>query len=338
LKKFLLSILISLILLFSISAPVLAATEGSVTGEFGISAPPTVEAVSLISTSLTPQTEYTVTGIVGDPDKISNFGQVVCKVWYDADGGAATEADFDAATANPQTCAVITWAHTSGTSSTTVLTPTTGGSTWSLISSAVPTTSGHYTGTSFNFSFTFKVGKVATETSGAGKWQVAMKVTDVTDQSAFAVDGEGASMNWYGDISVPSTTVDWGGLSRGVDFGGTGSQKSLGAAITYRANGSYDEKVKSSTTWIGDIGNAILDSTGTCDDNNEFSLKADDATIIDSAVFVDDVGITIDDTGTQTSESGDSVSNNNIWIKLSSLFDSDNYQGTISYVISNGLD
>lgn len=335
-SKLVFTIALILILLAILATPVSAATEGSVTGSFGISAPPSVDSVTLVSTSLTPQTQYTITAVVTDPDKISNINTVVLKIWYDADGGVPTEAEFDAATANTQTCAVVTWTHTGGTGSTTVLTPTGGGSTWAPGAYAVPTTAGHFDGTSFTFSFPVTVGKVATETSGAALWQVAVKATDATSQTDFEKDGEGASMNWYGEISVPSTTVSWGGISRGVDFGGTNSQKALGVTVTYRANGAYDEKAKSSATWTGATYTATLDTTGTCDDNNEFALKADDATVITAAVLLDSTGVTLDDTGGQTAEAGDGVSNYNLWIKLASSFDSDSYSGTISFIVANG--
>ena len=335
-RKIIFTIALVLVLLATFVTPVSAATEGSVSGSFGISAPPTVSSVTLVATSLTPQTSYTITAVVGDPDKISNLNTVVMKIWYDADGGAPAEGEFDAATAATQICAVITWTHTSGTASTTVLTPTTGGSTWAIGSYAVPTTLGHFDGTSFTFSFPITIGKVATETSGAGKWQVAVKVTDDTTQTDFDIDGEGATMNWYGEISVPTASVSWGGISRGVDFGGTNSQKALGVAVNYKANGAYDEKLKSSASWTGATYTATLDSGGVCDDNNEFSLKADDAAIIDAAVLLDSAGVTLDDTGGQTAEAGDGVSNYNLWIKLASSFDSDNYNGTLTFIVANG--
>ncbi len=131
LKRTILILGLVLVLLATLSVPALAATEGSVTGQFGVSAVPNVESVSLTPTSMTPQTEYTVTTVVSDADNISNLGTVVLKLWYDADGGTPAEGEFDSAIANTQTCAIVTWTHTGGAGSTTVLTPSSS-TTWSL--------------------------------------------------------------------------------------------------------------------------------------------------------------------------------------------------------------
>jgi len=337
-RKIVFTTALILVLLAMFAVPnVSASTEGSVSGSFGISAPPSVDSISLTATSLTPQTSYTINSTLSDPDKISNVNTAVLKGWYDSDGGAPTEGEFDAVTANTQNGVIVTWTHTGGITSTTVLTPTAGGSTWVLGAYSVPTTLGHFDGTSFPFSFNITVGKVATETSGAGLWQWAIKVTDATAQTDFDKDAEGASMNWYGEITVPSTTVSWGGISRGVDFGGTNSQKALGVTVNYKANGAYDEKAKSSASWTGATYTATLDSAGTCDDNNEFALKADDAAVITAAVLLDATGVTLDDTGAQTAEAGDSVANYNYWIKLAASFDSDNFSGTLTFIVANGI-
>lgn len=333
-NRFVFTVALILILLATFAMPVSAATEGSVTGNFSINAPPTITSVTYVPVSMTPQQSQTVSVVVSDPNTINDLSTLVLKIWFDADGGTPTEGEFSAATASAANCAIITWTHTGGTTSTTVITPAT--TTWALGACTVPTSNPHFSGTSFTFSLVFTTGKVATETIGAALWQIAAKATDSTNQTAWAYDAQGTAMNWYGEISVPVTTMSWGAIPPGTDFTGTGAEKALGTTVTYIANGAFDEKVRSSTTWTGASFTANLDATGVCANAREFALKADDVGVIDAAVLVDTLGVTLDDTGVQTTESGHGVTNYYFWLKLSSTFNIDVYQGTLTFIVANG--
>jgi hypothetical protein len=245
-----LGFLLAILLLAANAIPALAATQGDVTGTFGINATPSVTSVTLTDTSLTPQSSYTITVAVSDADTIDDIQTVVMKLWYDSNGGTPNEAEFNGANADAKNAAVLTWTKSGQSAVAPVLTP--GSTSWNLESYTVPSSSGDFTGTTFTWSYTVKIGKVATETAlGTDKWQIGAKATDAGTASHFAYDSTNASMNWYGEVSVPSATVNWGTVSPGTDFGGTNSQQALVVTVTYVANGAYDEKVKSSATWNG---------------------------------------------------------------------------------------
>ena len=333
-RKFFVAVFVILSLLLFSALPASAATEGTVTGTFSTNAPPTVTSVTFVPTSMTPQVSQTITVPVSDADNISDLNTVVFKLWLDSDGGTPTEGEFNAASASAANGAVITWTHTGGTTSTTVITPAT--TTWTLGAFTVPTSNPHFNGTTFTFVFVLTVGKVATETTNPALWQIAVKATDDVSQTAWAYDAEGASMNWYGEISIPATTVTWSGLPPGTDFVAIAAQKTLGNAVTYISNGAYDEKVRATASWAGATYTATLDATGAVSSSQQFALKADDTATYSSAVLVDTVGVTIDDTGVQTIEVGDSAANNNLWIKLASTFNKDTYSGSIVYIVTNG--
>jgi len=337
---------LALVLPLVLALPVYAATEGSVTGEFGINVAPTVDSVSLTQTAMDPQAAYTVSVQVSETDTINDLGTVVLKLWYDSDGGTPTEGDFDGQSANVQSCAVITWTadDPGGTTYTGSAALTPAGTTWSLGASTLPvkgggpTDPGDFGDTTFTFSFTFTVGKVATETPGSDIWQIAAKATDTMSQTGWNNDGEGSSVNYYGEITVPgATTVNWGSMKAGTDFNGTDSQQALGVTVSYVANGNYDKKVRAGATWSGSTYTANLDDTGSCGSAQDLALRADDSATynVSTAVLVDTAGVSIDATGTQTSEAGVSVAAMNLWLKLASTFNSDTYSGTITYAIVN---
>jgi hypothetical protein len=318
--------------------PVFATTTGSISGTFSINAPPSVNTVTLTSSSMTPQNSYTVTVNVSDPDSIDDVTQLVLKLWHDTDNTTISESEFNTATADAQEAAVFTWTKNGSSASAPVLTPS--GTTWSLDSYTVPSNTPHFSGTSFQWSFTFTVGKVATETTGSDSWQIGAVATDSASSTDFNYDATDASMNWYGEISgLGAVSVDWGTIIAGIDFDDAGAQQSVPATINYVANGAYDEKVKSSGTWAGSSYTAHLDSSGTTNKpfvDNEFAIKANNTATLGSAVLINTTGVAIDTSGLQTTESGDSAGANTLWIKLDSTFDPDTYSGTITYIIANG--
>jgi hypothetical protein len=299
---------------------------------------PTIDYVKLYDTggtpaevsAMTPQVEYDARVKVTDADGLADLTTIVVKVWYDADGGTPTSGEFSAISAgDAQTAIIMTWTE----GGTFVLTEESG-STWALGTGVAPVDLTGY------FQFKFIVGKVATETTDSANWQIAAKVTDDSSQTAFAydTDTETNDMNWYGEITVPTATVNWGTVNPGMAFGeGAPSEKALGVTVKYISNGAYDEKVKSGTTWAGaPSGTATLATDGTPEAAQEFALKADDTGTLASAVVVDATGVAIDESGTQTAEAGDSAADNALWLKLASTFSKATYSGTITYIIAHG--
>jgi hypothetical protein len=336
-----------MVLLLALAAPIpaaQAAPTGDVTGTFGINAPPTIDSVSLTPVSMTPQVAYTVSVQISDPDLINDLSTVVLKIWYDSDGGAPLEAEFDAVTAdaNAQDAALVSWTadEAGGTTYTGSAALTPAATTWSQGASVLPVKGGGQNpgdfglGT-FTYQFIFTVGKVANETTGADRWQVAAKATDTQGQTGYGADAEAATMDFYGEITVPAATVAFGDLGPGTDF--AINNQAVGVTISYVANGAYDEKVSSSATWAGATFNASLDATGATSLAQEFALRAEDTATIGTAVLVDNVGVTFNDTGGQTLEAGVPETTYNLWLRLASSFSKDTYSGTITYIIANGI-
>jgi len=137
-------------------------------------------------------------------------------------------------------------------------------------------------------------------------------------------------MNWYGEITVNTPSVDFGTVAPGSDFS---DNPKTGISVTYICNGSYSQQVKVSSPWTGDGNSVLLNAAGT-PGPGEFSMKADDTATLGSAVLVFTSYITID-TGTQTSESGNTESTNTLWLKLGALgMPAVTYNGTIYYGIA----
>ena len=273
-------------------------------------------------TAMTPQTAYDVKVKVADTDGKADLTTIVVKIWYDANGGTPTEGEFTAAAANTQTCAIITWTESGGTFAIQPAASTT----WALGSCIAPA---DLTG---EFQFKFTVGKVATETTGSANWQIAAKVTDDSSQTAFGYDGDTATngMNWYGEITVGNSTVNWGTVALGSDFS---ANSKTGISVTYICNGNYTQQAKSSSLWSGGGNSVTLNPAGS-PGNGEFSLKADDTAVLGSAALVTTGYVPID-TGTQTGEGGNPESAYTVWLKLgASGMPAVQYSGTIYYGIA----
>ena len=331
LKRFLAIMLVAAMLLALVPTVPLAG-EDSLTGTFTVNAPPSVTSVTLTETAMTPQTEYSVTVAVSDADNLDDLNTVILKVWYDSDAGNPTEGDYDGAAANTQTCATITYTL----SGDTFAIEPSASTTWSL-GTNTPFDAGEKSSTTGDCVFVFTPGKVATQTTGSANWQVAAKATDSGSQTGFNYDATpGATMAWYGEVSVNPTSLDFGTLVAGTTFAGCTPQTVYDTSgVNYIANGAYDEKVKASSPW----GGATLYTTDTDPGSmpaDNFSLKADDTATLGTAVMVDTTGATIDDTGTQTTEDGDDVDINTLWIQLASSFTAGDYNGTIYYMIADG--
>jgi hypothetical protein len=175
---------------------------------------------------------------------------------------------------------------------------------------------------------------VSTETAGPAVWQLWAKATDDGGQAATNYDISPPTMNWYGEITVNTPSVDWGTVDLGTGFADS-TNELANISVTYISNGDYDQAVKSDATWTGGSYNGAFDATGTCDDAQEFSLLAYDADTFGSAVQVDTFGVSIDATGTQTGETGNVVATNTLWLRLASVFGIDTYSGNITYIIAD---
>lgn len=336
--KWLFSIIAVISLVVSMSAGVaLADTGGTATGSFGCgNSAPTVSAVVLVDlegagvTTMTPQVEYNIKVTVGDANTLDDLNTVKVWIYYDADGTFNSSDKVDPG--NTQTGAVLTW--TNADPDTWTIDPTGGGTTWALVE--VNCSSPTLTGSSGDFEFHFKPGKVATESVGDAEWHIYAEAYDGT--ATANANQEGREMAWYGEITVTTETVNWGSVTAGTDFAEGDPSEEGSISVTYLANGAYDEKIAAAETWTGAPSGTATLIPGGSPSANQFSLKADDTGTLSSAVLVniEPTYTAIDETGTITSESGDTVDTNAIWLKLGSPFTSATYSGTIYYQIADG--
>ncbi len=300
-------------------------------GDFAIgntSLPPSISAVALYQTdhatavtAMSPQIEYAVKVTVSNASTLATLSTVRVTIFYDADGIYALE-DVPLS-GTTQTAAILTC--TIGSTPSWSIDPGSN-TTWSIISgnSVQPT----LTNTTGDFWFHFKAGKVATATTGSTKWHIYTKATSAGGTADNYQDNR--TMNWYGEIIVNTTNVNFGTVMLGSDFS---SNTQTGISVTYICNGSYRQQVKVSSPWTGSGNSVPLNTAGT-PGPGEFSMKADDTITLGSAAIVTTGYITIG-TGTQTSESGNTVSTNTLWLKLGALgLPAVTYNGIIYYGIA----
>jgi hypothetical protein len=289
--------------------------------------PPTVNSVTLVDNSLTPQVEYTVNVNVSNADNMSILDTLVLKLWYDSSGSDYSESTFDGMTADTQYCAIITWTQSTGSF---VIEPSSS-TTWALGICSAP---GSFLG---DFVFRFTVGKVATAADGSARWQVAAKISNTVGQTGYNHDSTPPTMNWYGEITINTVSVTWMSMILlGSGFTDDTTNRVTDISITYICNGNYNMRVKASSPWSGS-GNSITLSNDDTPGDGEFALKADDDDTLDDAVLVLSTGYTTFSTGTQTGEDGNIVTDNSLWLKLgASGIPNVQYSGTIYYEITPG--
>jgi len=324
-------------------APPVMAAEDTATGSFTVgNAAPTITSVEVIPaaggsavTSMTPGTAYKAKIVVNDANTVNDTAQVRVAIVFDSDD--SDPATDPGETGDTQTLACLKWVKSTDTWSISPIggTPAT---TWSITSGSCtkPSDMNLTTGT---WEFYFTVGKVATEgIGGAGNagWDLFGEVND-EGTPVEMWDDRDLAMEWYGEVTVNTASVDWGSVSPGMDFAEGDPSEEAGISVTYLANGDYDEKVGASQNWTSVSGNATLNTTAS-PGTNEFSLKADDTTNLASAVNVtaSPTYAAIDNTGTQTDDDGEDVTTNSLWLKLGTSFNEATYTGTIYYQVANG--
>ena len=328
--------------LVPMASPVMAAEGGTATGSFTVgNALPNITSVEVIPaaggsavTSMTPGTAYRARIVVTDANTVNDTAQVRVALVFDSnDSDPVTD---PGETGNTHTLACLKWVKSPDTWS---ISPTGGtpATTWSITSGncTKPSDMTLSTGT---WEFYFTVGKVATEgTGGNGTagWDLFGEVNDEGTPVEMWGDRD-LAMDWYGEVSVNTASVDWGSVSPGMDFGEGDPSEEVNINVTYLANGNYTEKVGASQNWTSVSGNATLNIAAS-PGADEFSLKADDTTNLTSAVNVTtSPTYTTIATGTQTDDDGNDVTTNSLWLKLGTPFTDATYTGTIYYQVASG--
>lgn len=314
-----------------------AATEGNVTGQFGVTlgaltvANPVLynEYDNATVTTLDPTSTYVVRVDVTHANTLSFLDNLTVTVYYDADGTFSTG---DVPTSgHAQNGVIMTW---DGIDNWAI---DDGSSSWDIVTAGCvdPTDLGAQN--TFTFKFKFTVGTVAKESDDVvgAEWHIYAKGYDT---SANPEDGyqENLEMNWYGAITVAlsgGSYYTFGNLA----LGATDSASTNTVNGTYVSNGNYYRNIRTVGTWSGVTYSAPLDTAyDGSPDNGEFCLEADDDSDIDGAIAVQTSYQPIGSSGTITSESGDAVNGMTAWMTLASTgLAVDTYTGTVYYQVSN---
>ena len=289
--------------------------------------PPSVSVVALYEstrstsvTSMDPQVEYAVKVTVSDGDTLADLSTVKVTIFHDSDGD--DDPGDVPGSGDTQTAAVL--ACTVGDTPVWSIDPS-ASTTWVLVESNCVQPG--LSSTSGDFWFHFKPGKVAAE---ATDWDAHGVADDGVFSPATHYDGSDYDMNWYGEITINTSSVDWGTVSLGSDFGDN-VQSSI--SVTYISNGSYNQQVKSDSPWTGGASSVALNGAGN-PGTGEFSLKANDLNELGTAVLVSTSYATID-SGSQTNESGNVEAANTLWMKMGASGIPDvTYSGSIYYQIA----
>ncbi len=327
-----LSILVALVLVLCLVPLAYGDEVTGVTGKFTVKAKaPTVNSLEIytdkacteVATSMTPQVTYYAKANITQQSGLKYLKTVEVYVYYDASGSNPEPGE-----PHPQTCALLKWtADPEGWSIDA------GGSvTWSIVPGdcSRPDNLNNTTG---DWVFAFVVGKVATETEASDNWDgkgIAANKNDRTGTNYVRDKG----MNFYGEVTVATTEVDWGEVDPGLLFEQSPNPQT-GIETTYIANGGHLRTIRGSD-WAGASYTAYLDEEEAEPPagDNEFALKANDTNNLGAAKWVKKADVTVK-SGTQTDENGVKVSTNTLWLSLSNNFEADEYSGDIYYGISN---
>ena len=172
--------------------------------------------------TLTPQEEWTtITVPVWHGEDLGHIDAVEVKLFYDSAGTDPAESGFSA---NVQTCAILTWTR-DGAPEWDIDPSTT---TWAINSSGCSKPNDSVL--QDNWVFSFKIGKVATYSSGAADWDIFAEAVDYNyvTSSDYLRDTE---MNYYSEVVVNTGSVSWSGITPGMDFGE--STKETDISVTY---------------------------------------------------------------------------------------------------------
>ncbi len=300
-------------------------------GDFSIGnphSPSTISSVALYQadhvtsvSAMSPQIEYAVKVTVNHPNTLAILNSVRVTIFYDSDG--IYSAGDVPTSGNSQTSAVLT-CMVGGTPSWNI--DPGANTTWSIITAnCVQPALANTTG---DFWFHFKPGKVATATTGNARWHIYSRAISPGGSAVNYQDNR--TMNWYGEITVNTPSIDFGTVAMGSDFS---ANPQTGISVTYICNSSYKQQIKASSPWSSSGYIVTLNSDG-IPGEREFSLKADDTFLLESSVIVGTDYLNIG-TGSQTGESGRTQETNTLWLKLgASGIPAVLYSGTIYYAMT----
>ncbi len=386
-----LCLVLALVLALTLAPPLARAEQtGEVTGIFNVATAPEITNISVKphgeedeATSLTPLQKYDITVEVSSSNTINDLSMLKVALWYDENGNDYGEDKFDEVSANltfhdeewgtaiagsdQQKHGTIFWDRDNimgcpwerDDPNKPYFNDTEMATRWVIEDYNVPE-EGDFDSDTFSFTFTVWVSRVALKTYDEAKWQVVARVVSQSELDHYLVynsTGEpanyGLSMNWYGEVIVPSNhIVDWGILPVGINFDDEVARQRIffeGKNMTVYANGYYGRQVKADTEWFkesgGDLSSVLR--TENADAENTFALRIrasaggdidyDEDTAKDLPISGEGEEDFIDllREVEPTKQQGSIVSNDYMYIKLNETFPSATYSGNITFGIFN---
>jgi hypothetical protein len=346
--------------------PVAASDDGPVSSSFSLKVPPaltglqvfTDSSLTTVATGLQPTQTYWVKVSVTDNDGLNDLTSLKVVMFY-SEAGEPTISTVDwkatYATSLPETLEVLMWDR-----ETNAITHTLDGTTWVVSETAehpLPTADKIAPGTtttSYDFVFQVKIGKVAEETANTNinKWQVAALALDANDYITYSIFSNnsvfGLSMDWYGEILLPSSAIiDWGPVKSGLLMSEAAAAEApsvdgIPVTIGYISNGDYSDGVKvtsSNLTWKAGTSGVTL-KTNHLNAANTFSLKVKKglpAKLVGAIPVWENSNVAFtSEKGIITSEEGMQDGNYTVYLGLSNnITYPGTYTGAINFVIAN---
>jgi len=298
---------------------ILAADNGTVTCNFTTSnGAPTVNSITLSSSTMNPGTAYDITVNVTDNGTVDDIDWITVYLYWDSDG---TYNDPTTPAANNNSCAVLQWTKAGGF----VLNSGHSGSTW-ILSGTAPT----MTLSTANWVFHVTVSLVAEQSNiDSSKWFIHADANDGTNPTVDNYNADINEVTWYGQIGSVTTDAVW---SSAMNLGSDNVQSPQFTA-TYTSNGAFNQQVMASGTWTGPV--SLTLNTSGAPGNAQLSLIADvDGTAAGGTQVT--TSYQTMDTGTMTAETGDVEGNLYLWMSLGDTgIPSGAYSGSVFLKISN---
>jgi len=296
---------------------------------------PTVNSIEIYDTQdcggpavtfMDPQdTYYAKVSITTNGEQLSGLQTVQATLFYVSDNSTPPAPGI----ADAQTCAILS-RTVGGTISDWTIQPS-DNTTWAIVpgSCSEPI---DLNATSGDWIFAFIPGRVATESIQPAHWDAQGKATNNSSQTGDSYVRDKA-MNWYGEITVNTASVNWGDVPLGLTSDNT-TYNPKTVSIKYVANGDYYENVRSED-WSGS-GETVILSTGDPPAlPGRFALKADDTDILGAEISVTGSYNYTNDTRGLTTEDGVTIATNSLWLSLSATGVAPvTYSGTIYYQIA----
>ena len=259
--------------------------------------------------ALNPYQDYTVRLTLHDEDSIADIKQISMVFYYGTEPTNDLEGLINTGTTTDGTAFVVNWERDPilfdpfVATAPTVFNISSSASpsdfTWDVMNSTTPSILADFDEEletkTFTFEFSFRVSKVAPQTS-SGEWRFGAVITDglfpnqsdlyqatssalniISNGNPLSGPGTQFNMNWYGEVQIEENMeINWTDVTPPLDFGGNQSLATT-SSITFISNGTYDRATAASDIW--NIVNSFGDPSEAADGSTVAALTADKLTL-----------------------------------------------------------